>query len=82
MKNSTLLLTFLGFASWAALMWRVGSIPGIREAVAEFRASGFAGLVRKYGWKLGAGFVAFYLIRDATLYLLIPWLAATGLLSL
>lgn len=81
MKNSPLLITFLGFACWAALMWRVASIARMREAVTEFRAGGFAGLVRKYGWKFVAGFVAFYLIRDVTLYLLMPWLAAKELFS-
>lgn len=54
----------------------------MKEAVAVFRSTGFGGLLRTYGWKVVAALVAFYLIRDLTLYLLLPWLAARGLLSL
>ena len=69
-------------AFWAALMWQVGSTGPMKDAVAIFRATGLAGLLRAYGWKMVAGFVVFYLIRDITLYLLLPWLAAKGLFSL
>ncbi len=69
-------------AFWAALMWQVGATARMQEAVAVFRANGFGGLIKTYGWRVVAGFVAFYLIRDVTLYLLLPWLAAKGILSL
>lgn len=69
-------------AFWAALMWQLTSTAVLKEAVAEFRTAGIGGLVKRYGWKLVAVFVTFYLIRDVTLYLLLPWLAAKGLLSL
>lgn len=45
----------------------------------ERRAVGWRGLVRKRGWKLVAVFVAFYLVRDVLLYILIPLGVAAGL---
>ena len=32
-------------------------------------------MVKKYGWKLVVGAFVFYLIRDVTLYLLLPYVA-------
>jgi len=46
----------------------------------ERRALGWKGLFRKRGWKLVAVFVLYYLIRDVTLYILIPMAVAAGLL--
>lgn len=41
-----------------------------------FRESGLKGLYKKYGWKLFLAFFLYYLIRDVTLYILLPlWLA-------
>ena len=40
---------------------------------ATWKQSGFKGLYKKYGWKLFAAFFIYYLIRDVTLYILIPW---------
>lgn len=54
----------------------------IREATATFREAGFKGILRAYGWKLLAAFVLFYLVRDVTLYVVLPYLAARGLLSI
>lgn len=54
----------------------------IREATRVFRASGFKGLLKAYGWRFVALFFVYYLVRDSFLYLLLPWLAAKGLLSL
>jgi hypothetical protein len=45
----------------------------------ERRALGWRGLVRKRGWKLVAVFVAFYLVRDVLLYILIPLGVAAGI---
>ena len=44
----------------------------------ERRAHGWKGLVRRRGWKLVLVFVAFYLIRDVILYLLIPLAVIAG----
>lgn len=44
----------------------------------ERRAHGWKGLVRRRGWKLVLLFVAFYLIRDVILYLLIPLAVIAG----
>ena len=72
----------MGVGFWAVLIWQVGSTERMRAAVAVFRSGGIRGLVKAYGWKVVAGFVAYYLIRDVTLYILLPWLAAKGVLSL
>lgn len=45
----------------------------------ERRAVGWRGLLRKRGWKLVAVFVAFYLVRDVLLYILIPLGVAAGI---
>jgi hypothetical protein len=52
-----------------------------REATVTFREGGFKGTLRRYGWKLFALFLGFYLIRDVTLYIVLPYLAARGLLA-
>jgi hypothetical protein len=54
----------------------------VREATATFRESGLRGTLRRYGWKLFAAFFVFYLVRDLTFYVLLPYLAARGALSL
>lgn len=45
----------------------------------ERRALGWRGLFRKRGWKLVAVFVAYYLVRDVVLYILIPLGVAAGI---
>ncbi|HEX9631996.1 MAG TPA: hypothetical protein VGA02_05985 [Gemmatimonadales bacterium] len=45
----------------------------------ERRALGWRGLFRKRGWKLVAVFVAYYLVRDVLLYILIPLGVAAGI---
>jgi hypothetical protein len=54
----------------------------VREATQTFREAGLRGTLRRYGWKLVAAFFLFYLVRDLTLYVLLPYLAARGVLSL
>lgn len=54
----------------------------LREATQTFREGGFRGTLRRYGWKLFAAFFLFYLVRDVTLYVVLPYLAARGVLSL
>jgi hypothetical protein len=45
----------------------------------ERRSLGWRGLFRKRGWKLVAVFVAYYLVRDVLLYILIPLGVAAGI---
>ncbi len=54
----------------------------VREATRTFRAEGLRGTLRRYGFKLFAAFFLFYLVRDVTLYILLPYLAARGALAL
>ena len=42
------------------------------------RESGWKGLFQRYGWKLVVGFIAFYLVRDVTLYIVLPYLIIQG----
>jgi len=51
----------------------------IHEARATFKAQGFRGVIKRYGWKAFAFFFAYYLIRDSILYIIIPFLIAKGL---
>ena len=36
---------------------------------------------KKYGWKLGVAIFMYYLIRDVTLYILIPYLIYRGFIG-
>ncbi len=38
-------------------------------------------LFKKYGWKVGVVLFFYYLIRDVTLYIIIPYLVYRGLMS-
>ena len=38
-------------------------------------------MFKKYGWKLGLAIFIYYLIRDVTLYIIIPYLLYKGFLS-
>lgn len=44
----------------------------MKNARGVLRESGIKGLFRKYGWKFVAVVFTYYLIRDVTLYILIP----------
>jgi len=67
-------------ACGVAVVWRGSGF--VREATLTFRQGGFRGTLQRYGWKLFAGFFLFYLVRDVTLYIVLPYLAARGVLSL
>ena len=55
-------------------------LPGhLRTLRDERRQLGWKGLFRKRGWKLVLLFIVFYLIRDVTLYILIPLGIAAGI---
>lgn len=51
------------------------------ECKATFKQSGLKGVIQKYGWKVFAVFFVYYLVRDLTLYVLIPYLIAKGVFS-
>ena len=51
----------------------------LRTLREERRTLGWRGLLRKRGWKFVVAFVAFYLIRDVVLYILIPLGVAAGI---
>ncbi|KYG65128.1 hypothetical protein AZI87_11195 [Bdellovibrio bacteriovorus] len=51
----------------------------VREAKKVFRESGLKGVIKRYGWKFFAVFFAYYLIRDVTLYILLPLYLANKL---
>jgi hypothetical protein len=53
----------------------------VRTLREERRALGWRGLLRKRGWRLVLVFVAFYLVRDLILYVLIPLAIVLGLSS-
>lgn len=53
----------------------------LQEARQELKTNGVKGLFRRYGWKLVALLFVYYLIRDVTIYMIIPWLVAKHLLS-
>lgn len=53
----------------------------LAEIRATFRESGLRGVAKKYGWKLFLAFFMYYLIRDAILYLLIPYLIYKGVFT-
>ncbi len=43
--------------------------------------SKFATLYKKYGWKAVVGLVLYYLIRDITIYIIIPTFAVQSLVK-
>ena len=42
------------------------------------RANNF---IKKYGWKVAVGIFFYYLIRDVSLYILLPWFLANRFLN-
>ena len=53
----------------------------IKKYIELYREKGFKVFLKEAGWKVFAFIFIFYLIRDAILYILIPYLVAKGLLS-
>lgn len=51
----------------------------IREAKQVFREGGIKGVIRRYGWKVFAVFFVYYLVRDITIYILLPLYLANKL---
>jgi len=50
-----------------------------RVARQILRTDGIRAVFQKYGWKLFAGLFVYYLVRDMTLYVLVPFLMARSL---
>lgn len=48
---------------------------------ATFKEGGFKLVIRKFGWKVFALFFVYYLIRDVTLYILLPWMISKSLIA-
>jgi hypothetical protein len=57
------------------MRWVTGIVRTLRD---EARAFGWRGVVRKRGWKLVGVVVAYYLLRDVILYIVIPLGIAAG----
>lgn len=51
----------------------------VRTLRDERRALGWRGLVRKRGWRLVVAVIAYYLVRDTILYILLPLGVAAGI---
>jgi hypothetical protein len=51
----------------------------ISDCRITFKESGMKGVIKKYGWKVFAIFFMYYLVRDVTLYILIPAAIAKGI---
>ena len=46
-----------------------------------FRKDGLKGVLKQGGWKIVFYFFLYYLIRDAILYILLPYLVVKGIIS-
>ncbi|MFQ6113623.1 MAG: hypothetical protein ACE5NG_05980 [bacterium] len=69
---------------WAIIRQAISRISKpkiIREWTALWKEAGFWGFVKRKGWKVVLLVFLFYLVRDSFLYLLLPYLAARGLLG-
>ncbi len=51
-------------------------LPKLARIKARFRI-----IYKKYGWKILAAIFCYYLVRDVTLYIIIPYLIARGLID-
>jgi hypothetical protein len=48
-----------------------------QEMKVTWKTEGFKALISRYGWKFFALVFCYYLVRDVTLYILIPYFVAT-----
>ena len=53
----------------------------LKEIRGTFKEAGLKGVFRRYGWKVFAAFFMYYLVRDITLYILIPYLITKHFIS-
>lgn len=42
---------------------------------------GLKGFIRRYGWKFFAGVFVYYVVRDLTIYVALPWLLTKHLIA-
>ncbi len=52
--------------------------PIIQEWTKLLREKGIKGFIREKGWKVVVAIFLYYLVRDTTLYIIIPFLVAQG----
>lgn len=53
----------------------------VKSVISTWKSAGFSVVLKTYGWKIVIFVFFFYLIRDAILYLLIPYLVVNGFIS-
>ena len=51
----------------------------VLDSICIVRGHGWRELVRQRGWKFFAGIVAYYVVRDTVIYILLPLLIARGI---
>lgn len=51
------------------------------ECKATFKQGGPKAVWRRYGWKIFAAFFVYYLVRDVTLYIVIPYVVTKHFLD-
>ena len=49
--------------------------------VIYYQNHGFKKTIKKYGWKAAVGIFFYYLIRDVSLYIILPWYIAKNLIK-
>jgi hypothetical protein len=47
----------------------------------SLRNDGFKKTVKRYGWKFFAILFTYYLVRDITIYIVLPWLIARNFIN-
>ncbi len=61
------------------MRWKNFLIPAkVQKIRDQLRAEGFRAVVKTLGWKVIAGIIIFYLVRDTLLSLVLPYLIARG----
>ncbi len=61
------------------MRWKNFLIPArVQQIRDQLRTEGFRAVVKTLGWKVIAGIILYYLVRDSLLYIVIPYLIARG----
>ena len=55
------------------------SIEFLKSCKETFKNDGFRALIKKEGWSIVALFFLFYLIRDSTIFIIIPYIGISSL---
>lgn len=76
-----LLTIGLAAAAIIALFVYIARTQTITQARKTMKEGGIKKLFKVYGWKAAAAIFVYYLVRDVTLYIVIPWLVARGVMS-